>query len=89
MSQQAQSTLTAQTATTHKPALFQRVMLKKLDKKIKNQLSPERAMGKSLLTIGTIVAIIGLVLLLVNVAAPLGIIALIVGLVLILVDLLR
>ncbi|WP_332369147.1 hypothetical protein [Spirosoma telluris] len=88
MSQQAQSTLTAQTATTHKPALFQRVMLKKLDKKIKNQLSPERAMAKSLLTIGTIMAIIGLVLL-VNVAAPLGIIALSVGLVLILVDLLR
>ena len=77
-------------ATASKKApLLQRMVLKHMDKKIKNQLSPDRTMAKSLLTIGLIVGVIGLILLLLNVASPLGIIALIVGLALVLVDLLR
>ena len=78
-------------ATASKKApLLQRMVLKHMDKKdIKTQLSPERTMAKSLLTIGLIVGVIGLILLLLNVASPLGIIALIVGLALVLVDLLR
>ncbi|MVM41751.1 hypothetical protein GO730_35550 [Spirosoma sp. HMF3257] len=76
-------------SNTQKTTFAQKLMLKQIDKKIKNNLYPERAMAKSILTIGAIIGIIGLILLLLNVAAPLGIIALIVGLVLILVDLLR
>ena len=79
-------------ATASKKApLLQRMVLKHMDKKIKNQLAPERTMAKSLLTIGVIVAVIGLVLLLVGTGglATLGYIALLVGLVLVLVDLLR
>jgi uncharacterized membrane protein YccC len=75
--------------SAQKNSLIQKVMLKRVDKKIKNHLSPERTMAKSLLTIGLIVGVIGLILLLLNVASPLGIIALIVGLALVLVDLLR
>lgn len=75
--------------TAQKTSLIQKVMLKRMDKKIKNHLSPERAMAKSLLTIGLIVGIIGLLLIILNVASPLGIIALVVGLILILLDLLR
>ena len=63
--------------------------IKKIDKQIKNKLSPERTMAKSLLTIGLIVGVIGLIFLLLGIANPLGLIALIVGLALILVDLLR
>ncbi|GAB2579640.1 hypothetical protein GCM10027190_31650 [Spirosoma areae] len=85
----AQAAMATKTATAQKTTLFQRLILKKLDKKIKNQLAPERTMAKSLLTIGLIVGVIGLILLLLNVASPLGLIALIVGLVLVLVDLLR
>ena len=72
-----------------KTSLIKRMMLKRVDKKIKNHLSPEKPMAKSLLTIGLIVGIIGLILLLLSVANPLGLIALIVGLALVLVDLLR
>jgi hypothetical protein len=85
----SQTDLSTKAVSAQKTTLIQRVMLKRIDKKIKNHLSPERAMAKSLLTIGAIVGIIGLLLLILNVASPLGIIALIVGLVLILVDLLR
>ena len=77
------------TSLTKKTTLLEKVMLKRIDKKIKNHLSPEKTMAKSLLTIGAIVGIIGLILLLLNVANPLGLIALIVGLALVLVDLLR
>ena len=76
-------------ATTKKMNLVERMMVKKIDQKIKNKMAPEKTMAKSLLTLGAIIAIIGLVLMLLGVASPLGIIALIVGLVLILVDLLR
>ena len=76
-------------ATTKKMNLVERMMVKKIDQKIKNKMDPDQTMAKSLLTLGAIIAIIGLVLMLLGVASPLGIIALIVGLVLILVDLLR
>lgn len=76
-------------ASTKKATLLERMAIKKIDKQIKNKLSPERTMAKSLLTIGLIVGVIGLILLLLSVANPLGLIALIVGLALILVDLLR
>ena len=75
--------------SSQKTSLIQKVILKRMDKKIKNHLSPERTMAKSLLTIGLIVGIIGLLFIILNVASPLGIIALVVGLALILVDLLR
>lgn len=88
-SSKAQTALSTKASSTQKTTLMQRVMLKQLDKKIKNHLSPEKTMAKSVLTIGLIVAIIGLILLLLNVATPLGLIALIVGLALVLVDLLR
>ncbi|GAB4043217.1 hypothetical protein [Spirosoma jeollabukense] len=85
----SQMDLSTKALSAQKTTLVQRVMLKRIDKKIKNHLSPERAMAKSLLTIGAIVGIIGLLLIILNVASPLGIIALVVGLVLVLVDLLR
>lgn len=83
------NTASVKAPATKKSSLMHRVMLKQLDKKIKNHLSPERAMAKSLLTIGLIVGVIGLLLIILNVASPLGIIALVVGLALVLVDLLR
>ncbi len=86
------SEMTRETKTTAAPRkmnLVERTMLKQMDKKIKNRLAPEKTMAKSLLTIGLIVGVIGLLLVLLNVASPLGIIALVVGLALILVDLLR
>ncbi len=75
--------------STKKASLLERMAVKKIDKQIKHKLSPERTMAKSLLTIGLIVGVIGLLLIILQVASPLGIIALIVGLALILVDLLR
>lgn len=84
-----QTSSSTKALSAQKTTLVQRVMLKRVDKKIKNHLSPERAMAKSLLTIGAIVGIIGLLLIILNVASPLGVIALIVGLALILVDLIR
>jgi hypothetical protein len=79
------------TTTTKKANLLERMATKKIDKQIKNKLSPERTMAKSLLTIGLIVAVAGLILLLVGGSGlgALGGIALVVGLVLILIDLLR
>lgn len=75
--------------STKKASLLERMAVKKIDKQIKHKLSPERTMAKSLLTIGLIVGVIGLLLIILQVASPLGIIALIVGLALVLVDLLR
>lgn len=75
-------------ASTKKATLLERMAVKKIDKQIKHKLSPERTMAKSLLTIGLIVGVIGLILILVG-SGALGVIALIVGLALILVDLLR
>ena len=77
------------TTSPKKATLLERMAVKKIDKQIKNKLSPERTMAKSLLTIGLIVGVIGLILLLLSVANPLGLIALIVGLALILVDLIQ
>lgn len=85
----AKNTSSVKANATQKTSLMQRLVLKTMDKKIKHQLSPERAMAKSLLTIGLIVGIVGLILIILNTAAPLGIIALVVGLALVLVDLLR
>ncbi|MBC3784064.1 hypothetical protein [Spirosoma utsteinense] len=89
-SAEAKTALAQNTTTTTKKAnLLERMATKKIDKQIKHKLSPERTMAKSLLTIGLIVGIAGLLLIILNAAAPLGVIALIVGLALILVDLLR
>lgn len=85
----AQKSTMTPTTTAKKMNLAERMMVKKIDKKIKNKMSPDQTMAKSLLTLGAIIAIAGLVLMLLGVASPLGIIALIVGLILILVDLLR
>ncbi len=80
---------TKTTAAPHKMGLAERTLMKKIDKQIKNHLAPEKTMAKSMLTIGLIVGVIGLLLLLLNIASPLGIIALVVGLVLVLIDLLQ
>lgn len=77
------------TSVPHKMNLMERTVLKKMNKKIKNHLAPEKPMAKSMLTIGLIIGIIGLLLIILNVASPLGIIALVAGLILVLVDLLR
>ena len=76
------------TTSTKKATLLERMAVKKIDKQIKNKLSPERTMAKSLLTIGLIVGVVGLILILVG-SGTIGVIALIVGLALILVDLLQ
>lgn len=87
----AQKSTMTPTATAKKMNMVERMMVKKIDKKIKNKMSPEKTMAKSLLTLGAIIAVAGLILLLVGGAGlgTLGGIALIVGLVLILIDLLR
>jgi hypothetical protein len=87
-----QGVVTPTAATSAKKMnLLERTMVKKIDKKIKQQLSPEKPMAKSLLTLGAIIAIIGLILMLITTGtlSTLGLLALIVGLVLILIDLLR
>lgn len=76
------------TASPKKATLLERMALKRIDKQIKNKLSPDRTMAKSVLTIGAIIAIIGLILIILNTATALGVLALVVGLVLILLDLL-
>lgn len=75
------------TTSAKKTNLLERMALKKIDKQIKNKLSPQRTMAKSLLTIGLIIGIAGLILILVG-STGIGVIAVIVGLVLILLDLL-
>lgn len=75
------------TTSAKKMNLLERMATKRIDKQIKHKLSPERTMAKSLLTIGIVIAVIGLILILVN-ATAIGIIALIVGLVLVVLDLL-
>lgn len=76
------------TASTKKASLLERMAIKKIDKQIKNKLSPKRTMAKSLLTIGLVIAIVGLILIILNTATALGVIALVVGLVLVVLDLL-
>ena len=75
------------TTSAKKATLLERIATKKIDKQIKHKLSPERTMAKSLLTIGLIIGVAGLILILVN-ATGIGVLALIVGLVLVLLDLL-
>ncbi|GAB2547419.1 hypothetical protein GCM10027085_43270 [Spirosoma aerophilum] len=89
LSTPAAADVSSKNVSTPKTTLLKRVMLKQMDKKIKHHLSPDRTMAKSMLTIGVIVGIVGLLLLILNVASPLGLIALIVGLALILIDLIR
>ena len=76
------------TTSAKKATLLERIATKKIDKQIKHKLSPERTMAKSLLTIGLVIAIVGLILIILNTATALGVIALVVGLVLIVLDLL-
>jgi uncharacterized membrane protein YccC len=77
--------------TAKKMTLLERMATKKIDKKIKNKLSPNQPMAQSMLTIGLIVAAAGLLLLLIGngFGAVIGAIALVVGLVLILLDILQ
>ncbi|GAB3313773.1 hypothetical protein GCM10027299_01100 [Larkinella ripae] len=83
---------TASTATaTHKMNLAERMMMKKLDKKIKNSLAPDEAKAMSrTLRAGIIVGVVGLLfaLLFGGVLGLLGVLMLIGGIVLILVDVL-
>jgi DNA primase len=83
----------ATTASTKKASLMEKMVAKRLDKQLKNKLAPEspaKAMARSMLTIGVIVAVAGLLLLLIGNGAGvvIGGIALVVGLILILLDLL-
>jgi len=83
----------ATTASTKKASLMEKMVAKRLDKQVKNKLAPEspaKAMARSMLTIGVIVAVAGLLLLLIGNGAGvvIGGIALVVGLILVLLDLL-
>ncbi len=80
------------TASPKKMNLLERMATKHIDKQIKHKLAPDqtkRTMAKSLLKIGLIVGLIGLILLLVGngFGATLGLIGLIGGAVLVIVDL--
>ncbi|MBO0936151.1 hypothetical protein J2I47_06295 [Fibrella sp. HMF5335] len=80
----------ATNASAKKNTLVQRMMLKRMDTKMKNQLAPEKPMAASTLTAGIVIGLIGLLLLLLTTgtAATLGLIGLIVGIVLIILGLL-
>ncbi|QKZ14429.1 hypothetical protein [Spirosoma sp. KUDC1026] len=83
----------ATAASTKKASLMEKMVAKRLDKQVKNKLAPEhpaKPMAKSMLTIGIIVGVAGLLLLLIGNGAGvvIGGIALVVGIVLILLDLL-
>jgi hypothetical protein len=87
----AKSPVTATTNTaTKKNSLVQRMMLKHMDSKMKNQLAPDQPQVKSMLTIGLVVGLIGLLLLLIGTGtvSTLGFVALIVGIVLVILGLL-
>jgi small-conductance mechanosensitive channel len=84
-------TTTSSVTTTHKMTLAERIMMKKIDKKIKNTLAPDEAKAMSrTLRAGIVIAIIGFILAIlgVPVLSLLGVLLLIAGLVLILVDVL-
>ena len=82
------ATVSANAAPAKKMSLMERMMLKKMDKKIKNHVSPTEAKAmNSNVRLGVIIGIIGLLLLILGGGSVLGIIGLIgfvVGLVLIL-----
>lgn len=86
------ATASEQVATAKKANFMERMMLKKMDKKIKSNLAPEdskKAQAVSGLTrLGVIIAIIGLILIFIPGLGWLGSIGIVVGLVLILLDLL-
>ena len=75
-------------ASTRKMTLMERTMLRKMDKKIKNHVAPEKAQAmNSNVRLGVIIGIIGLLLLILGGGSVLGVIGLVgfvVGLVLIL-----
>ena len=82
------ATVTTNVASAKKSTLMERMMLRKIDKKIKNHVAPDqpKAMDSNI-RLGIIIGIIGLLLLLLangGVLAVIGAIGLIVGLVLIL-----
>ncbi|AQG78380.1 hypothetical protein [Spirosoma montaniterrae] len=83
----AKAAVTTPTAAPQKMTFAQKLMVKKMNKDIKDKMMGKKAMAKSVLVIGAVVAIIGLILILLGVGG-LGVIALIVGLVLMLLDLL-
>ena len=87
----AKATVATNATTTKKSTLMERMVLKKLDKKIKNHVAPDQTKAMtSNIRLGLIIGIIGLLLLILSnggVLAVIGGIALVVGLVLILLDL--
>jgi membrane-bound ClpP family serine protease len=82
------ATVTTNVASAKKSTLMERMMLKKVDKKIKNHVAPDQTkVMDSNIRLGIIIGIIGLLLLILSnggVLAVIGGIGLIVGLVLIL-----
>jgi len=89
---QKEATTLNTTTSAKKLNLFERTMVKRIDKQIKNKMAPnktKKTMATTLLKAGIIIGIIGLILLLVGngVGATIGLIALIAGLVLIILDL--
>lgn len=85
-------TVAPNAASAQKTTLMQRMMLKKIDKKIKNHVAPDETKAMtSNVRLGLIIGIVGLLLLILSnggVLAVIGGLGLIVGLVLILIDLL-
>nr|WP_293833175.1 hypothetical protein [uncultured Arsenicibacter sp.] len=81
-------------AATHKATAMERMMVKKINKKIQQKMSPEKTqkaqLNTGVLTGGAVLVILGLLLLLLTsgTAATLGLVSLIVGAVLLLIGLL-
>ena len=89
---QKEATTLNTTTSAKKLNLFERAMVKRIDKQIKSKMAPDKTkktMATTLLKAGLIIGIIGLILLLVGngFGATIGLIALIAGLVLIILDL--
>lgn len=80
---------TATSAAPQKMNLMKRMVLKSIDQKIHNKMAPKKTMAKSLLSIGIIIALIGVLLLLVGSGTvySLGYVGLIVGIILIIASL--
>ncbi|OIN59518.1 hypothetical protein BLX24_09545 [Arsenicibacter rosenii] len=87
-------TETSAKASTHKTTAMERMMVKKINKKIQQKMYPEKAqkaqLNTGVLTGGAVLVILGLLLLLLTsgTAATLGLVSLIVGAVLLLIGLL-
>lgn len=80
----------ATSVAPQKMNLVQRLVAKSIDKKIQHKLAPKKTMARSLLSIGIIIALIGVLLLLVGTGTvySLGYVGLIVGIILIIASLL-